>query len=114
MALGGPDASLHCCHCRGFLPLLILPLLLLLLLLRTGAKAGRQQLLAIAGLACSRFSPRTMHLCFGVSWGRLSRKGRFQRREKQDEVGWGAPDHSLSELSRTIVFATTHYRAPSK
>eukprot|EP00983_Pelagomonas_calceolata_P049432 1141515-Pelagomonas_calceolata.AAC.12 len=31
MALEDPDAPLHCCHCKGFLPLLILPLLLLLL-----------------------------------------------------------------------------------
>eukprot|EP00983_Pelagomonas_calceolata_P049861 1141692-Pelagomonas_calceolata.AAC.8 len=69
-------------------------------MLHTGAKAeaGRQQLLAIAGLACSRFSPRTLHLCFWVSWGRLSRKGLFQRREKQDGVRRGAPDGSTSCL----------------
>eukprot|EP00983_Pelagomonas_calceolata_P016467 519383-Pelagomonas_calceolata.AAC.9 len=50
-----------------------------------------------------------------VSWGRLSRKALIQGREKQHEVGRGAPDHSFSELSLTLLnFTTTHYHAPSR
>eukprot|EP00983_Pelagomonas_calceolata_P088437 1157205-Pelagomonas_calceolata.AAC.6 len=90
-------------------------------MLHTGAKAkaGRQQLLAIAGLACAGHArqvfPEDTAPLLWVSRGRLSRRGLIQGREKQDEVGWGASDHSLFELSlKTLNFTTTRHRTPSK
>eukprot|EP00983_Pelagomonas_calceolata_P071792 1151408-Pelagomonas_calceolata.AAC.3 len=64
--------------------------------------------LPTAGVAFSshgRISPKDtapllwVSLGFRVSGGRLSRRGLFQGREKQEKVGRGASDHLFPKLS---------------
>eukprot|EP00983_Pelagomonas_calceolata_P112991 1159942-Pelagomonas_calceolata.AAC.9 len=90
--LGDSDAPFHCCHCSALSPDAT----------TAAAATAAAASLAIAGLAWQEFVQRTpapLHLCFGYHGEGCPRRGLFQGREKEDEVGRGTPDHSFSKLS---------------